>query len=814
MQAIFSKIKPHILAFIGFVVVALMYFYPVLQGKQIFQSDIVQYIGMSKELKDFRAEKGEETYWTNSAFGGMPTYQLGAQYPHNYIKKLDQTLRFLPRPADYLFLYFLGFYVLMMVLKIDPLTGFVSALAFGFSTYLIIILGVGHNAKAHAIAYMPMVLAGILLVFQHRYIWGGVLTTIAAALEIQANHFQMTYYLLFLLALVAICYYVLLIKKKDWQSIGWISGTLILAAILSVALNASNILATSEYTSFSTRGANELTIQPNGRPVSHKTGMSYEYITEYSYGKLESLNLIAPRLFGGSNNEKLDQKSEVYAFLLDVGASPEDALDFASSMPTYWGDQPIVAAPAYIGVVVFFLALLGFFVVRNRIKWVFLAAILLSLLLSWGKNFPALTNFFIDYVPLYNKFRAVSSIQVILELCMPIMAALGIYHYLQSDKEIRWKAFKLTSYIAFGLLLGLFVFKSSFDFTGSVDAILRDNFERPYGVEFADSLLEALRNDRKAMFVNDLLRSGLFILLASLLLVGYHWEKITKQIVVLAVGLLMTTDLVWIAKNYVNEDSFVAAREMEEPFPMRPVDEQILKDTDLHYRVFEPQVGMNGASTSYYHKHLGGYSAVKPQRMQQLYDFHIAKSNLQVMNMLNMKYYITQTPQGQIMYNENPDANGNAWFVNEVQKVKKTNDEILALNDINTYKQAVIGKDFSEKITQQSFVVDSTAQITLTSYEPNKLVYTTVNSKAGLAVFSEIYYPNGWKATIDGKEASILRANYVLRALEVPAGKHQIVFSFEPEVVAKGSTISLFSSITLLLLMFGLLYWKRNHFKP
>lgn len=813
MQNKFSKFLPHFLSIFGFVVVALLYFYPVLQGKQIFQSDIVQYVGMSKELKDYRSEKGEETYWTNSAFGGMPTYQLGAHYPHNYIKKLDQTLRFLSRPADYLFLYFLGFYVLMMVMKIDPLTGFVSALAFGFSTYLIIILGVGHNAKAHAIAYMPMVLAGIWLVFHHRYIWGGVLTTIAAALEIQANHFQMTYYLLFLILLVAIYFVVLLLKKRDWKSLGWISLTFTLAAILSVGLNASNIMATAEYTSFSTRGANELTIQPNGKPVTHQTGMSYEYITEYSYGKAESLNLIAPRLFGGSNSEKLDHKSEVYAFLLDVGASPEDALDFASSMPTYWGDQPIVAAPAYIGAVVFFLALIGFFVMKNRIKWVFLTAVLLSLLLSWGKNFPILTNFFIDYVPLYNKFRAVSSIQVILELCIPILAAFGIYHFVQSDVAERWKALKNSSLIAIGLLLVLFLLKGSFDFTGSVDEILRDNFERPYGVEFADSLLEALRLDRKAMYVNDLMRSALLIALAVILLLGYHWQKISKQIIVLSIGLLMTIDLVFIARNYVNEEAFVAAREMEEPFPMRPVDEQILKDTDLHYRVFEPQVGMNGASTSYYHKHLGGYSAVKPQRMQQLYDFHIAKSNLQVMNMLNMKYYITQTPQGQAMYNENPDANGNAWFVQEVQNVNNTNEEILALNETNTKRQAVIGKDFSEKLTQKSFVVDSTAQITLTSYEPNKLVYTSENPKEGLAVFSEIYYPKGWKATIDGQEVPILRANYVLRALQVPSGKHEIVFVFEPEVVATGSTISLFSSIFLVLSMLGLLYWRKDQIK-
>ncbi|MFN3639995.1 MAG: hypothetical protein ACK4UK_03680, partial [Flavobacterium sp.] len=337
-----TQFTPHLLVLIGFIFVSLAYFYPVLQGKKIYQSDIVQYTGMAKEQNDFRAETGEEPYWTNTAFGGMPTYQLGAKYPHNYIKKLDTALRFLPRPADYLFLYFIGFYILLCVLKIDPLKAFFGALAFGFSTYLIIILGVGHNAKAHAIAYMPMVVAGVLLVFQRRYILGGLLTMVAAALEIQANHFQMTYYLLLLLIIIGVYYGVQRIKEKDLAALGKSLGVFAIAGILAIGANATNLLATAEYTDFSTRGKNELTIHPDGSPMTTKTGMSYEYITEYSYGKAESFNLIAPRLFGGGNSEKLGEKSNLYDFAISLGASPQEANQFAAEGPTYWGDQPIV----------------------------------------------------------------------------------------------------------------------------------------------------------------------------------------------------------------------------------------------------------------------------------------------------------------------------------------------------------------------------------------------------------------------------------------------------------------------------------------
>ncbi|HEX9827779.1 MAG TPA: hypothetical protein VGA80_14365, partial [Flavobacteriaceae bacterium] len=415
MQISLKKVLSHLLIVLGFIVVSLAYFNPVLKGKSIFQSDIMHYIGMSKQQNDFRAKTGEETYWTNSAFGGMPTYQLGAKYPNNYTKKLDTALRFLPRPADYLFLYFIGFYILLLVLKVDFKLAALGALAFGFSTYLIIILGVGHNSKAHAIAYMPLVLSGILLTFRKKYVLGFLLTAIAMALEIGANHFQMTYYLMLLVIVLGIVYLIDAYKKKELSQYFKSVGLLLVAVVLSVGLNATNIMATQDYVKHSTRGKSELTINPDGSPKTISSGLDKDYITEYSYGKLESFNLFIPRFLGGGSYEDVGKESASYDYFLGLGASPVQALDQTKQIPTYWGDQPIVEAPAYIGAVVLFLFVLALFLVKGRLKWWLVGGAMLSLLLSYGKNLPFLTDLFIDYVPLYNKFRAVSSIQVILE---------------------------------------------------------------------------------------------------------------------------------------------------------------------------------------------------------------------------------------------------------------------------------------------------------------------------------------------------------------------------------------------------------------
>lgn len=797
---ILNKLYPHALAILGFVLISLIYFYPVLQGKQIFQSDIAQYTGMAKEQNDFRASNHIEPYWTDSAFGGMPTYQLGAKYPHDYIGMIDDALRFLPRPADYLFLYFLGFYGLLLVMKIDPLKAFFGALAFGLSTYLIIILGVGHNAKAHAIAYMPLVIAGFVLVFQKKYIWGGLLTMFAVALEINANHFQMTYYLLIFLLILCGYFIYLDIKDKDYKSLLYSFGVLAVAGIFAIGANATNLMATSEYAKFSTRGKTELTYNPDGSKNSSDSALSRDYITEYSYGIAESFNLIAPRLFGGSNNEALGKDSKMYDFMIGQGVPEGQANDFVSGMPTYWGDQPIVAAPAYIGVVVFFLGILALFIDKRKIKYVFLTGAIVSLVLSWGKNFPILTDFMIDYVPMYNMFRAVSSIQVILELCFPVLAIMGLQSFLQSDKEEQWKALWQTTSIGLGTIVILFLVKGTFSFSGGSDSY----FLKSYGPGFVD----ALKEDRMSLYSADLLRSGFFILLSAGALWLFIKNKLAQNTTIILVGLLMILDLFFVDKKYVSGKDFVSGREVEVPFQETPSDTQILKDT-THYRVFEVNGNLSSARASYFHSSIGGYHAAKPRRMQQLFDYQIAKNNMEILNMLDVKYIIQTDKENKEFPTLNPNANGNAWFVSQVKSVSMVDDEMKALDNLDSKNVAVVNnKEF--EIKNKAFAKDSSATITLDSYKPNYLKYTSNNANKGLAVFSEMYYGKGWNAYIDGKKSDHIRVDYVLRALEIPAGKHSIEFKFEPQVIKTGSTITLVSSFGMLLLLVGGIYFEKK----
>ncbi|MBB1150515.1 YfhO family protein [Myroides sp. NP-2] len=799
-----KKYVPHLLVLVGFIVVALLYFSPVLQNKVIYQSDIVQYTGMAKEQNNFRAEFNEEPYWTNSAFGGMPTYQLGAKYPYNFVKHLDSAIRFLPRPADYLFLYFVGFYALLLVLGIRPLKAFIGSLAFGFSTYLIIILGVGHNAKAHAIAYMPMVVAGVILVFRKKYVVGGILTVVAAALEISANHFQMTYYLLLFLLILGIAYTYQYGKAKDWKGLGIAYAILVGSAVLSIGANATNIMATAEYTKFSTRSASELTYEPDGSPKTSSNAMSYDYITEYSYGIFESLNLLSPRLTGGANNETLEEDNAIYRYLTSIGANPQQAKEMSKQAPTYWGDQPIVAAPAYIGAIVFFLFVLGLFTEKRNLKYIFLAGALLALVLSWGKNFPIVTNFFIDYVPLYNKFRAVSSIQVILEMCVPVLAVLGLYNFFKLEQKQQLDALKKTSLIAGGLLVFLFVIKGTLSFTGLND----DYYRSAYG-EIGPGFIRALIEERKAMYTHDLLRSFLLILATAAVLFAFAKDKLKELYALVIIGVLLVGDLVMVDRKYVNETSFVSARKMEDPFEITQADKQILNDPS-HFRVFDAQGGLNSAKASYFHYSLGGYHAAKPRRIQQLVDYQLNQNPMTVFNMMNVKYIIQPDEEGRSVAMLNNEANGNAWFVSTVEKVTTADQEMQALGKINTKTTAVLNTQAFQQPIKDSYAVDSLARIQLTSYKANKLTYESTNAQEGLAVFSEIYYPQGWMAKVDGKEVPIVAVDYVLRAIVIPEGKHTIEFTFEPQVVKTGSRIALASSLLIVILSLGAVWTCRK----
>ena len=825
-----QKFYPHFLAIIGFILVSILYFYPVLQGKKIYQHDIVQYTGMAKEQNDFRAEYKTEPYWTNSSFGGMPTYQSGAKYPHDYIGKLDDMLRFLPRPADYLFLYFLGFYGLLLVLRIDPLKAFFGALAFGLSTYLIVIIGVGHNAKAHAIAYMPLVIAGFILVFRKRYLHGGILTMLAVALEITANHFQMTYYLLLLLIVMS-CYFLYrLYEEKDLKALPKIIGTFAIALIFAIGANATSLLATKEYADFSTRGKSELTINVDGSKKEANIAMDRDYITQYSYGIAESLNLFVPRLFGGGNNQKLNEDSHVYNFMLNYGASPEEAKEFTDNYAiTYWGDQPQVAAPAYIGAIVFFLFVLAMYHDKRKIKYAFLAGAIFALVLSWGKNFSLLTDFFIDYVPIYDKFRAVSSIQVLLELCIPVLAIMGLQSFFTTDKEKQWPSLWKTAATTLGIIVILFVGKSMFNFVGEIDSQLLSMLKQHPDKSFGTSFIDALREDRRDLYNADLLRSGFLMVVTFGTLYLYTKNKLVQNTAVIIIGIFMVGDLFFVDKNYVSNDreQFRSAREVDVPFEPTSADSLILAD-ESNFRVFELDGGLSNPRSSYFHKSIGGYSAVKPRRFEEVYEHIIEKSldklgenidpktlsitkSIPIINAFNIKYLIVGTEQGDIPIT-NPFHNGNAWFVSKIQTVSSADEELRSLGKIDTKEVAVRLKDNGEKSFELTlpFRKDSLSTIKLDLYKPNHLIYTSSNDNNGFAVFSEIYYKDGWKATIDGKEAPIYRVNYTLRGLEIPKGKHTIEFKFEPQVVKTGSTIALFSSIGMLLVVIGGVYFDNR----
>lgn len=802
MKNLFSIIKNHLLVSGLFVVISLLFFYPVLQGKKIYQSDIVQYTGMAKLQNDFRSDTGEETYWTDAAFGGMPTYQLGAKYPHNYIKQLDLFLRFLPRPADYLFLYFIGIYILLLVLQVDWKLAFLGAVGFGFSTYLIIILGVGHNAKAHAIGYMPLVLAGVFYCFQKPKLLSFILTSIALALELNANHFQMTYYLGFLILIFWVVYLIEAFKNKSFKPFFVSSVGLLAALIFAIGLNATNLLATREYTEFSTRGKSEITINPDGTPKEKISGLDKNYITEYSYGLMETFDLFVPRLYGGSNSERLRADSKTYDFLRKKGVPAGQALSFAESLPTYWGTQPIVAAPAYLGAVMLFLMVLGVMLVKGKTKIGLVAGIILSLLLSWGKNFSVLTDFFIANVPMYDKFRAVSSIQVLLELCVPILGILGLHQFIKGNQSLveKKKALAYAFSILAGLALIFIFFKDAlFDFVGGNDGYFAEN----YGQEF----VEALRDDRASMLLSDTFRSFVFVGLAAGFLGLFLLNKIKSNILVIALSILSLIDLGGVAKRYVNKDSFVDSRVYDRPFSPTQADQHILADKN-HFRVLDLTTNpFNSARASFFFNSVGGYHAAKPAKMQDLFDFYISKNKIEILNLLNTKYIIQEGEDGKAVAGINPDANGTAWFVDSIQFVSSQNEELLKLGDIDTKKMALIHQDFKNLIDQTFFTQDSTAQIDLKTYQPNHLVYVSQTQMPQVAVFSEMYYPKGWNAYLNGQKVSHFRADYVLRAMSIPAGKNIIEFKFEPQIIEKGSKIALLSTIVIGILIFGALFF-------
>tara|TARA_S200000501_G_scaffold9738_2_gene8735 strand:+ start:627 stop:3047 length:2421 start_codon:yes stop_codon:yes gene_type:complete len=779
----------HIAIISFFAITSLIYFSPLLSGKSIFQSDITQFSGMAKQIVDHRQSFDEEPYWIDNAFVGMPSYQVAAKYPFDLLDKVDKAIRFLPRPADYLFVYLLSFYVLLISVKVEQKFAVIGAFAFAFSTYLIIILGVGHNTKALAIGYAPLAIAGVYNLFEKKYLVGFILATLGFGLQINANHYQMTYYFVMLSGLLALIHLFneIKIKNIDYKKYTGFIG----AIILAITLNSTSILATKEYTDFSTRGNSELTINPDGSEKQNTGGLTREYITEYSYGTAESFNLIIPRFTGGGSGDLIDKDSNFYKNLRNYDS--ESAKIIYENARLYWGDQPIVEAPAYIGVTVFFLFIIGLFLLsRINLIWV-LSAFAFTLFLSWGKNFSFLTDMFIDYFPFYNKFRAVSSIQVLIEFLVPFVAIIGLYNFYRKKNDIIITQKKLLIVVsAFLTVFSILYFfgESLFDF--------KSNFE-PF--DQYPEILKMIVDERVIVYKSDILRSSVFVILCfGVLYVGIN-KKIKENYSLFILFLIITVDLWSVDKKYVNEDDFVAKSSISNPFKANIFDLEIQKDKS-DFRVFEPFRGLTNGRTSYFHKSISGYNAARPQKMQDLFDFYLFNKNYKVLDMLNVKYIIDVNQSNELELKTNESILGSAWFVEELVSVESLDDEILQLNNIDFKKTAI-----SQNISNKSYKKDPQNSIILKEKRANKLIYEVDAISDQFAVFSEAYYNKGWNAmivnsgdkSIDSKPLSHQRVNYLLRGMEVPPGKYELHFWFDPPVLMTGSIISIFSSVILFL---------------
>ena len=786
----------HLVCVLILTLISVTYFYPVLSNKSIQQSDISQFSGMSKQIVDHRESFNEEPYWLDNAFLGMPSYQVSAKYPFDLLYYIDQAVRFLPRPADYLFLYLLSFYFLIISLNINYRYALFGAIAFGFSTYLIIILGVGHNTKALALGYLPFVVAGFLMILRGNYLKGFLISSLFLGLQVHANHYQMTYYTLIMLLVLVLVHYYDFLKSKELKKIYKSFFVFISVGLLALLMNSPSLLATKEYSEFSTRSKSDITINADGSAKESLSGLDKEYITEYSYGVLESLNLIFPRFMGGGSSERIREDSKLMNFIRSLDANQAQQVYQYSKV--YWGNQPIVAAPAYIGISLFFIFLLSILLVNdlNR-KWI-LIAISISLFLSWGKNFSFLTDLMIDYFPLYDKFRAVSSIQIIIEFCIPLFAVMGLSKFFSNNtKEIqKLNSLKYASVFLVSLILVFYFFGTSIlDFKSDFEIFSQ-----------YPEILNLLIEERQYVFKSDVLRSLIIVVCCSITFYLFVKKIIKKDLTFLIITLIVIFDLWIVDKNYVNSDQFVKKSLVEIPFQKTIADKAILKD-DSDFRVFEPMGGFSNARTSYFHKSIAGYHAAKPKRIQNLYDFYISKNNFDVLNMLNVKYIIQNSEDNPLGVTRNPNNLGNAWFVENIINVKNSDEELLELKNIDLSNTCL---SQNTEIINTSFQLNETNEIKLISRKANQLIYSSKTDSNQFAVFSEAFYNNGWQAYVDNKPVSHFKVNYLLRGMEMPKGTHEIKFEFKPEVINTGFYLSLLSYLIFISLFIKFIILRKD----
>lgn len=801
------SLTPHLVALLLFIFIAFAYFLPVIEGKELVAHDTDSWRSMAQETIEYNKSHDDVTLWTNSMFGGMPNYQISMVQPNNVLQYVEKVIMSFPRPVSNVFLYLICFYILLLSFGLKPWQAIAGAIGFTFASYNFIVIAAGHNSKAITIAYVAPLIGAVFLAFREKRFLGAVLTAFFLSLAIRANHIQILYYTLIILFFFAIVEFIFSIREKKIPDFLKSAGVLIIAAIIAVGMNATSLLTTYEYSHYTMRGkSNGLTADTQ----SSQHGLNKEYITQWSYGVDETLTLLIPDFMGGASAGKLSMKSETAGHLKNLGVPDGQIKQIVTQLPLYRGTQPGTSGPVYLGAIVIFLFVLSFFVVDKKLKWWLVPMIILTMMLSWGKNFMPLTDFFIDYVPMYNKFRAVSMTLFATGFGIALLAFLAMKEVYEGNisKEKLTKSITVSALITGGICL---VFALVPSLAGSFVSPQDAQFQGDYAF-----LKDTLPLDRQSLLRSDAFRSLVFIILGAFVLWSFVKGFLKKNVSIALLAFFILIDLFPVAKRYLNDDNFESKRPTQ-LVQKTPADEAILQDKS-QFRILDATVDIfNDATPSYFHKNIGGYHAAKLRRYQELINMQLtgeigklfgafgsattAESitpvfdSLRVMNMLNMKYVIYNKQAPPLV---NPYHNGNAWFVNNIRIAQDANEEMKLLGEIDTRHELVIDKSLTSALPSK-VTPDSTAKISLKSYAPNHLIYSVDTKTDQVAVFSEIYYDKGWKATIDGNEVPYTRVNYLLRAMPLKAGSYDVEFRFAPGSYSTGNLLALISSVLLII---------------
>lgn len=797
-----------------FVVLSFVYFSPdVIDGKILFQHDTQQGLAIGHEAKTYTEETGKIPRWTGSVFSGMPTFQIAPAYSSNEPLKWLQNVYnlWLVSPVSLVFIMMLGFYILLLTLNVRWYLAAFGAVAYAFSSYFFIIIAAGHIWKFVTLAYIPPTIAGVILAYRGKYILGGALAALFGALQIMSNHVQMSYYFLFVICAIVIAYGVEHYRTHTLPAFFKATGVLCIAAMLAVGANASNLYHTYKYSKESMRGGHTELSSPDDKQKPAGNGLDKEYITQWSYGKMETLTLLIPDSKGGASGPLSESERA-------VAAADSQIRPYLSQVDRYWGDQPFTSGPVYVGALICFLFVLGCFIVRTPLKWALLGITLLTIMLSWGKNMMWLTDWFIDYFPMYNRFRTVSSILVVAEFCMPLLAVLALKKIFDDPSILKRE--KVSFYASAGIVGGIALLAALVP--GLFDTFLKDYELEAAGQPGYGELFAGIAEARKAIFTADAWRSFFVVALGFVALWFLREKKLSPTVVMVMLAVILVGDMYPVNKRYLNSDNFVTPARKTNPFPMTDTDKYILQDKDMNYRVLNAAAGENLSAsfneprTSYYHKSVGGYHAAKLRRYQDLIERQLVNGNPAVLNMLNTRYIIQPLDGGRETVVRNPGALGNAWFVSEVKWVDNADEEMAAITDFDPAFTAVADRKFAREIGDKVVAPAAGDTIYETAYKPDELTYRYRSQNGGLAVFSEIYFPWGWQVTVDGQPIEMGRVNYVLRAVNLPAGEHEVIFRFDPKSVHTTETIAYISLILIFasFVWIGVSAWRKRKLSP